>query len=289
MQVRGWVIFALALVMGGVAAFLANTYIQQQVSVQKQGLKADVTIPVVVAKENLAFGDPVTADKLAVVNFPKSVVPEGAFSTASEVLGNTPAVALRQMKANEVVLPYKLSPHGARGGLPAKIPEDMRAVTIGVNEVRGVAGFVRPSDYVDILHTTKEGRADKKMATRVILQNVKVLGVDQTSKEDTSEPIVVNAVTLLVSQVDGQRLILAQKLGDLNLLLRNEFDGSLLEEQVVLIKDLLIIEPPVKKVKVRKRYRRPQVEVIRGLRVEKKEVPEGKVPSPAPAKKPETK
>lgn len=275
MQIRALAILCLALLMGGVSVFLVNNYLQQEVGERRAALHVPMS-QVVVTTKDLKFGDRVIAETLALVDLPSAMVPAGAFTNTQQVLGaGKPAIALGDIKANEVLLPHRLSPHGARGGLPAKIPEDMRALTIAVNEVRGVAGFVLPGDFVDILHTTKVGRKDNIEVTRVIMQNAQVLGIDQISAEDKNEPKVVNAVTLLVSQRDGQRLTLAQRLGELNLLLRNEFDASLIQENVIAYTDLLTVDPN-SKATVRVRSRRPSVEVIRGLNVEKKNVQEGK-------------
>jgi pilus assembly protein CpaB len=282
MQVRAVVILVLALVMGVVSVVLVNTYLQQQVD-ERQTANISQTRPVVVAKKNLAFGDKLNEESIVVVEYPSESVPEGAFRAINEVLNTEkPAIALADIKEKEILLPFKISPHGARGGLPAKIPEDMRAMTIAVNEVKGVAGFVLPGDFVDVLHTTTVGRRDNKPVTRVLQQNVQVLGVDQLSSDKENEPRVVNAVTLLVTQRDGQRLTLAQKMGELNLLLRNEFDASILADQVVAFDALLTVETGRKPV-VKVRSRRPSVEVIRGLDVEKQSVKEGKPPEAASA------
>jgi pilus assembly protein CpaB len=275
MQVRAIVILALALVMGGVSVFLVNTYLQQQVT-ERKSVGSIKTAQVVVAKKDLTFGQKLDEESVMMVSYPTEAVPKDAFKSLSEVLNaEKPAIALNDIKEREIILPAKISPHGARGGLPARIPEDMRAMTISVNEVKGVAGFVLPGDFVDVLHTTTVGRRDDRPVTRVIKQNLQVLGVDQLSSDDSNEPKVVNAVTLLVTQRDGQRLTLAQRLGELNLLLRNEFDGSILADQVVSYESLLTVETGRKPV-VRVRSRRPSVEVIRGLEVEKKSVKEGK-------------
>ncbi len=275
MQVRAIVILILALVMGGVSVILVNTYLKQQVS-ERQTASTIKTIQVVVAMKDLAFGNKLDAESVALVSYPANSVPEDAFTSVGAVLNaEKPAIALADIKEREILLPSKISPHGARGGLPARIPEDMRAMTISVNEVKGVAGFVLPGDFVDILHTTNVGRRDQQLVTRVLQQNVQVLGVDQLSSDESNEPKVVNAVTMLVTQRDGQRLTLAQKLGDLNLLLRNEFDASILADQVVSSDALLTLETGRKPV-VRVRSRRPSVEVIRGLEIEKKSVKEGK-------------
>lgn len=275
MQIRALAILCLALLMGGVSVFLVNNYLKQEVGERRAALHTPMS-QVVITTKDLKFGDPVVADTLALVDLPSAMVPKGAFSSVVQVTGTgKPAIALREIKANEVLLPGKLSPHGARGGLPAKIPEDMRALTIAVNEVRGVAGFVLPGDFVDILHTTAVGRKDDIEVTRVLMQNAQVLGIDQISSEDKNEPKVVNAVTLLVSQRDGQRLTLAQRLGELNLLLRNEFDASLLQENVIAYSDLLTVEAKKSKVRVRSRRATPSsIEVIRGLNIEKEKVKE---------------
>ncbi len=275
MQVRAIVILALALVMGGVSVFLVNTYLQQQVS-ERKTVGSVKTAQVVVAKKDLVFGQKLDEESIGMVSYPAEAIPNGAFTNLSAVLNaESPAIALTDIKDREIILPAKISPHGARGGLPAKIPEDMRAMTISVNEVKGVAGFVLPGDFVDVLHTTTVGRRDDRPVTRVIKQNLQVLGVDQLSSDDSNEPKVVNAVTLLVTQRDGQRLTLAQRLGELNLLLRNEFDGSILADQVVSYESLLTVETGRKPV-VKVRSRRPSVEIIRGLEIEKKSVKEGK-------------
>lgn len=277
MQIRALAILCLALLMGGVSVFLVNDYLKKEVGERRAAMEVPMT-HVVVTTKNLEFGNVIVADTLKLLLVPEDMAPAGSFKTIDEVVGTgKPAIALGDIKANEVLLPHKLSPHGARGGMPAKIPEDMRALTIAVNEVRGVAGFVLPGDFVDILHTTNVGRKDEIEVTRVLMQNAQVLGIDQISAEDKSEPVVVNAVTLLVSQRDGQRLTLAQRLGELNLLLRNEFDGSLLQENVIAYSDLLTVDPN-KKAKVRIRSRRAtpsSIEVIRGLNIEKEKVKEG--------------
>lgn len=277
MQIRALAILCLALLMGGVSVFLVNDYLKKEVGERRSAMEVPMT-HVVVTTKNLEFGNVIVADTLKLLLVPEDMAPADSFKTIDEVVGTgKPAIALGDIKANEVLLPHKLSPHGARGGMPAKIPEDMRALTIAVNEVRGVAGFVLPGDFVDILHTTNVGRKDEIEVTRVLMQNAQVLGIDQISAEDKSEPVVVNAVTLLVSQRDGQRLTLAQRLGELNLLLRNEFDGSLLQENVIAYSDLLTVDPN-KKAKVRIRSRRAtpsSIEVIRGLNIEKEKVKEG--------------
>ncbi len=280
MQLRPLLILLIAIVLGGVTVYLVNQYLQREMTTQRD-VKAIATVPVVVAATDLASGTRLDDVLLEVVSWPESSVPEGAFRTKKSLLTDEPPLILTQAKKGEPILKYKLSPYGARGGLPAKIPEDKRAITLAVNEVRGVAGFVMPGDYVDVLNTSSLNSRDKKPYTQVLLQNAKVLGIDQRASETETEPEVVNAVTILVTPYDGQRVVLAAQTGELSLMLRNEFDASILETDTVTYKDLMD-EEPVKATKVVRRVRRatparPQVVVIRGLEVENQTVKEGEV------------
>ncbi|MEN8169062.1 MAG: Flp pilus assembly protein CpaB [Pseudomonadota bacterium] len=274
MQMRALIILVVAMVAGLAAVFLAKTMVDQQVTSATTVERVE-TVPVIVAKVDLKMGTRLDKVMLDTIDWPKKSLPENYFSSIDDVVGEDPPIVLKQMRKGEVILHYKLSPHGAKGGLPARIPEDMRAITIAVTEVRGVAGFVLPGNYVDVLHTTSVGRKDKKPVNRVLMQNVSVLGVDQISSEDEADPKVVNAVTLLVSTSEGQKLTLASTVGELNLLLRNEYDASILEVKTIQLSDLVPTDKPTK-VKVYKRVRRPTVEVIRGLDIKKQTVKEGK-------------
>jgi pilus assembly protein CpaB len=283
MQLRAIIMLALALVLGGITVFLVNTFLQQEVG-QRGKVQEIRTVPVVVANADLKIGTRLEPMMLSVIDWPEAAAPEGAFNDVGVLLGEKPPVALQEMRRGEIVLPYKLSPHGARGGLPARIPEDMRAVTIPVSEITGVAGFIVPGDYVDVLHTSDVGRADRIPVTRVLLQNVQVLGIDQVATDEDSKPRVVNAVTLLVNTEAGQRLTLAMATGSINLLLRNEIDASLLAVEDVTWKDLQPMVQEPTKPKIVKRVRReapvkPQVEVIRGLQVTNQTVPNEAAPA----------
>ncbi|MCK5880384.1 MAG: Flp pilus assembly protein CpaB [Sinobacterium sp.] len=277
MHIRAIITLAVALIMGGVTVFLINNYLNEEVRT-RTATQVIETTPVVVAASDLNAGSKLEDIQLKVIDWPTAVLPENVYQTVEAVIGEAAPVVLTEVKAGELILPYKLSPHGARGGLPSRIPEDKRAIAIAVNEVKGVAGFLMPGDYVDILHTTNVGRLDERLVTRIVLQNVLILGIDQIDTEE-DKPRVVNAVTLLVNTYDAQRLTLAQNLGDLNLVLRNEFDASILEETAVTYKELLNADKD-RKVKVYKRIRRaPSVEVIRGLEVSKQQVKEGVAPA----------
>ncbi len=273
MQLRALILLFLALLLGGATVYLTNQYLQQETA--NSGPRNDLElVPVVVARVNIQPGTRLTPEHMQVVRYPKDTTTESMFGSVAAVVGaegKGAPILLREARKGEPILKYVLSPYGARGGLPTRIPEDMRAVSIMTNEVKGVSGFALPGDYVDVLHTTDTGRKDEKLVTRIILQNVKVLAADQNSSESATEAKVVNAITLLTSPFDAQRLILAQKLGELNVVLRNEFDASLIEVSVAQYTDLLTIEKDRPTV-IYKRARRPRIEIIRGLEVVEKTV-----------------
>lgn len=281
MQKRALLLLFLALVLGGVAVILVNMMLRQTVEGQAQ-VEAVPMTRVVVAAVDLKTGTRLSRLSLKEIDLPTENLPEGVFHNMNELVPegeDVPAapIVLKQMVKNEPVLGYKLSPFGARAGLPPRIPEDQRAITIAVSEVTGVAGFVLPGNFVDVLLTSTIGRKDNLPATRTLLQNIQVLGVDQISSEDEDKPTVVNAVTLLVTPLEGKMLALGSKVGELGLLLRNEFDASIIEQEVVSNTTLLEAyqeRKPVVTQRVRRAVPVPTVEVIRGLDVQQQRVQE---------------
>ena len=286
MQKKALLLLLIALIIGALVTILISNLLTREV--QERGTESVMkTTKVLVATADLKTG--MRLDKLTVkqVDWPAENLPDGAYTNVGDLLGDAPPIVLKKINKNEIFLPYKLSPQGARGGLPPKISEDRRAITIKVTEISGVAGFVLPGTFVDVVLTSTIGQRDKQLASRTLLQNVHVLGVDQLSSEDEDDPKIVNAVTMEVTPRDGKKIALAQEVGNLTLLLRNEIDASILVKDLVTIKTLQesTLEP-TKKVKVYRRVRRsPTVEIIRGLDVEKKSVKEAKPLSGATKKK----
>lgn len=290
MQLRALIMLALALIMGGITVFLVNTFLQREVG-ERGRVQELRTVQVVVAARDLSVGTKLEPTMIQLADWPAEGAPDGVFRNVNDLIGEKPPVVLQEIRRGEIVLPYKLSPHGARGGLPSRIPEDQRAITVPVSEISGVAGFIMPGDFVDVLHTSAIGRKDELPVTRVLLQNVQVVGIDQQAGREKSEPRIVNAVTLLATPEAAQRLTLAMATGGLNLILRNEFDASLLAASDVTWQDLVPFIPEPQKPRVVKRQHRqptvemeapkPQVEVIRGLQVTRQVVPAGEAPKPA--------
>ncbi|ESY64597.1 pilus assembly protein CpaB [Mesorhizobium sp. LNHC232B00] len=212
----------LAGVFGVLAVVLANIWLASQ----RNAMARTDDIPrdtVVVAAEPLKFGDMLTEDKLREVAWPAGAVPAGAFKTTKEALaGEGTKQALQAIGTNEPVLATKITGPGQRATLSAVLGEGMKAVSIRVNDVLGVAGFVFPGDRVDIL-LTRTARGDDgtdKSFVDVLLQSMKVLAVDQVADESKDSPTVVKSVTLEASTKDAQKLTLAAGAGQLSLALR---------------------------------------------------------------------
>jgi pilus assembly protein CpaB len=184
---------------------------------------------IVVATARLNFGDHITAHDVRLVRWPSDAVPQGSFTKIDEIVGkNVDRVALQQMEIGEPILASKISGAGGRASLSSIIDKGMRAVTLRVNDATGVAGFILPNDRVDVLltRTPVEAEGEKKKQqpqTEILLQNVKVLGVDQEAhpKKDKQTAIVAKVVTLEVTPQDAEKLTLGQQIGTLSLALRN--------------------------------------------------------------------
>jgi pilus assembly protein CpaB len=171
----------------------------------------------VVASKPLKFGDVITPSSLREISWPDDAVPQGAFAKIGELTA-TKRVVLIPIAVNEPILAPNITGPGQRGTLSSLLKKDMKAVTIRVNDVGDVGGFVLPGDHVDVV-LTRPG--DRKMPVNdVVLQNVRVLGVDQMADSTTDKPAVVKAVTLEVDEAGGQKLALASMVGTLSLLLR---------------------------------------------------------------------
>ncbi|TPJ89759.1 Flp pilus assembly protein CpaB [Mesorhizobium sp. B2-3-14] len=222
MRANTLIMIVLAGVFGVLAVVLVNIWLAGQRSAMAQtGLVQGSTV--VVAAMPLKFGDALTADKLREVAWPAGAVPTGAFKTTKEALaGDGTRQALQTISANEPVLASKITGPGQRATLSAVLGEGMKAVSIRVNDVLGVAGFVFPGDRVDVLLTRTvrgEDGADKSFVD-VLLQGMKVLAIDQVADVSKDSPTVVKSVTLEASTKDAQKLTLAAGAGQLSLALR---------------------------------------------------------------------
>ena len=220
-RMRITLVLLLALAAGGGLALGTYRYMQN-VPVKTVSMP---TKPVVVAATDLELGAQLKADDLHVVEWPASSVPNGAFSTTDEIVGRGLVMPVIQ---NEPILPMKLAGKDAGSGLPVVIPEGKRAVSVRVNDVIGVAGYVLPGTHVDVLATATPTNSEVDTTTKVVLTNVQVLAAGTKMEQDAEQgkPMAVNVVTLLVSPDEAERLTLGATQGKIQLALRNPLDKT---------------------------------------------------------------
>jgi len=178
-------------------------------------------VDVVVAADDIPVGTKLETKYVRVARFPQSVVPPGAYNKLAQVAGRG---VILPMSKGEFVLPSKLAAPNAGSGLPSLIPPGMRAVSVRVNDVVSVAGFVQPSSRVDVLATGNTESGNDRQTTTV-LENVAVIAVGKSlERSPTGESQVAPVITLLVSPDDAQKLTLASQEGRIQLALRNPLD-----------------------------------------------------------------
>jgi pilus assembly protein CpaB len=234
------VMIGFAVVFGLLAVFIAQAWLSNQANMQAKNLEAgkktQVTQTVVVAKQPLRFGTELNASMLDEVPWPAEAMPAGAFTKVSDVLGGGRRIVLAAIEPNEPVLALKITGPGQRATLSALVKPGMKAVTIRVNDVEGVGGFVLPGDHVDVVLTRQ---LDKGSATtEVVLQNTRVLAVDQSADERNARATVAKSVTLEVDTVDAQKVWLASSVGSLSLLLRKAGETAQAKTRKITLKDL---------------------------------------------------
>jgi pilus assembly protein CpaB len=217
------VILFIAIVMGGAAAFLARNWLESHARIASAAPLFDT---IVVATKPLAFGATVTGDDVAEVPWGTKTVPEGAFATKEDLLKGGRRVVLSPLARNEAVLRSKVTQPGQRGSLSSLLENGLRAVTVRVDDVRGVAGFILPGDYVDVVLIAEVGAGRRENYSEVLLQHVKVLAVDQLASEQQEQPTVAKAVTLEVTQEQAQKVLLATNIGKLSLILRRPAEAN---------------------------------------------------------------
>lgn len=220
MRVSTVVMVVLAGVFGLAAVFVAQMWLSRQEALRSKAhveTKSAVTRKIVVASSPLRFGNVLDAGKMREIDWPEGALPPGAFASVNEILSAGKRIVLAPIEPNEPVLAAKLTGPGQRATLSALIHPGMKAVTVRVNDVEGVAGFVLPGDRVDILLTRRD---NKSGTTDIVLQNAPVLAIDQLADERTAKPTIAKAVTLEVDTVSAQKLTLSAQLGVLSLALR---------------------------------------------------------------------
>jgi pilus assembly protein CpaB len=244
---RVLVVLILALTVGSALAFATYNYVQRAPSSRTVTIP---TRPVVVAATDLELGAELTSGDIRVIDWPSNAVPKGAIEDPKQVIGRGLVLPLIQ---NEPILPMKLASKEAGAGLPPAIPPGLRALSVRVNEVIGVAGYVVPGTRVDVLVTLSATQQSQDMTSKVVLTDVQVLAagtkIDQNA--DKGKPIPVSVVTLLVTPDEAERLTLASTEGKIQLALRNPLDKTNPQTRGVRPAMLLGTAPPVRQVNTR--------------------------------------
>jgi pilus assembly protein CpaB len=228
-----------AVVFGLLAVFIAQAWLNNQAAMRAKSMEATkkpvTTQTIVVASQPLRFGAELNASMLKEMPWPQEAVPAGAFHKITDVLTGR-RVVLTAIEANEPVLALKITGAGERATLSALVHKGMKAVTIRVNDVEGVGGFVLPGDRVDVVLTRT---IDKGSATtEVVLQNARVLATDQSADDRVSKAAVAKSVTLEVSTVEAQKVWLASSVGNLSLLLRKAGETAEARTRKITLNDL---------------------------------------------------
>ncbi|MCX7898666.1 MAG: Flp pilus assembly protein CpaB [Methylocystis sp.] len=203
-------VLAFAIVAGGLATLMARSALSPQ-NLAKPSVK------IVVASKPLHFGMALSNENLAEIDWGAAVPPEGSFPSIQAMSKDGARVALASFGKNEPIIAGRVSGPGQRASLAALLDPGMRAVTVRVDDVKGVAGFIMPGDRVDVMLTRTE---DGQSFTDILLQNVKVLAIDQVANERQESARVARAVTLEATMQQGQKLVLAGGAGVLSLILR---------------------------------------------------------------------
>ena len=230
----------LAIVMGGVAAFLARNWIESHSHALAAG---DSVGTIVVAAAPLGFGAEVSPDSITEISWIAKSLPEGAFVSKDELLKDGRRVVLSPLGRGEPVLRSKVTGPGQRALLSALLEAGKRAVTLRVDDVRGVAGFILPGDFVDVVLIAEDGPPRRENYSEILLQHVKVLAVDQLASERQEQPTVAKAVTVEVTPEQAQKVLLATNIGKLSLILRRPEEAKADSGRRVTERDLGRIDP----------------------------------------------
>lgn len=232
----------LALVFGALAVYVAQYWLDRQADMRLRAIQAETRQPVltastvVVAARPLRYGQELAASDLKEVPWPADAVPPGSSTKVKDLLAEGKRAVLAAIEPNEPVLAAKITGPGQRATLSAALRDGMQAIAVRVSDTAGVAGFVLPGDRVDLMLTHQQDKADN--VTDVLLQDVRVLAIDQSNDERSDKPLVVKTVTLEVSTLEAQKITLAGVVGTLSLSLRKAGETASAGTRRVTLADL---------------------------------------------------
>jgi len=220
---RGLLLVMLSVVIAAGAAWVANNYVKTQLASNMSGETA--TVSVVAAAMRIPYGTKLESRHVKMLDVPESILPPGAVRDFKEIDGN---IVKGDILDGEIILKERIAGAGAGSSLAALVEPNKRAVTVRVNDVIGVAGFLLPGNYVDVLGTRLEASTSRMAVTETIINMVKVLAVDQTVATSKNDPVVVRAVTLELDPKQAELLVKWEEQGTIQLALRNPTDTLVL-------------------------------------------------------------
>ncbi len=221
---RGLILIFMSLLMAAGAAWVANVWVNGQLVTQASAQPN--TNRVVAAALAIPFATKVEGRHLKYIEVPMDVMPTGAFTNFDDVTGKVSTTAIAR---GEMLVAERFAAHERGSTLAALIDRDMRAITVRVDDVIGVAGFLLPGNTVDILGSRKEGQ---RAITETILKNIKVLAVDQSATANENEPVIVRAVTLEMTPAQAEVVVKARTEGTIQLTLPNPEAIEIIEPEV---------------------------------------------------------
>lgn len=231
------IILVLALAMGIVAALMARSWIER-----RTGQAAAPAGSILVATAALTFGAVLTEDNVTEIAWTEPQLPEGAFAKKIDLFKDGRRIVLAPIDRSEIILKPKVTAPGQRASLSVLLEEGQRAVTVRVDDVRGVGGFILPGDRVDVVLLRSETRqGETENSADVLLDSVKVLAIDQLINERADQPAVATvpkAVTLQVTPEQAQKVLLAGNVGKLSLILRQSGEGRVAQGRRITDGDL---------------------------------------------------
>ncbi len=232
---RGPIMLISAAVLALIVTLLVYNLVKQKGRVREKVVALSLK-PVVAAIVDLSWGTKLSKDLLTVVSLPEKDLPGGYYSSIDDVIGR---VLITKVVANEPILESKLAPIGTKAGLPGLIDENKRGVSVAVDQVVGVAGFIQPGSNVDVLVTVRAMGEMKEPITKIVLQNVPVLAIGTQIETKEGETIPVNVVTLEVSPKDAEKLAHAANEGKIRLAMRHSLDDKFVRTAGATVSELI--------------------------------------------------
>lgn len=262
MNSRTITLIVLSVILGLGATWMANNWLTARLNTSPDDNQQNV----VIATVEIGFGQMIEAQQVTVVRMPKDAAPDDSFASTDQVVGK---IATFSLLRGDILRGARLAEHLGGSTLASLIEPSKRAISVRVDDVVGVGGFLLPGNRVDVLATRQTGN-DGNAESKTILEDLRVLAVDQTASTDKTQPVVVRAVTLEMTPAQAEVLVKGMAAGKLQLALRNPLDNNKTPVMAEAVAEAAPVPAPVMPRPV-VRHRAPandgSVTVIRGVAV----------------------